>query len=174
MYKLVTVAVLALIGTSEAHKIYKHSGLSSQEKEDNFMMCNNEEADFEDGLSGFYENSSVKVIDGDDVKSTLLHHGNLGDKPMLVVSFHPQCGHCKTMKDDYIKLANEANTEGKVVVAATNMSLSSEFEDKLNLDGYPTVRYYTKAGHFEKFHDSKGRNFDGFKHFLQRKGFLKA
>ena len=86
------------------------------------MMCGIEEGDFEDGLTGFYEDSSVKVIDGEDVPKTLLKHGHLGDKPMLVVAYHPQCPHCKTMKDAYIKLANEANSEGKVVVAATNMS----------------------------------------------------
>ena len=92
---------------------------------------------------------------------------------MLVVAYHPQCPHCKTMVESFTKLAKEASEEDKVKIAAVNMSLSSDYESKLHLDGYPTVRYYTKAGHYEKFHDSHGRNYAGFKHFLQHKGFLK-
>ena len=169
MYKLVSLAVLALIGTSEAHKLLQNAmtSMSQVEGMDNLLQCKADEQGFEDGLEGFYENSAVTTLDGDNVPSHLLKHGKeFGDKPMLVVAYHPQCPHCKTMVNDYMKLATEANAEGKVGIAAVNMSLSSDSEDKLKLDGYPTVRFYTKPGHYEKFHDHKGRNYEGFKHFL--------
>ena len=42
---------------------------------------------------------------------------------------------------------------------------------KLGIEAFPTVRYYTKAGEFEKYHDPAGRHYAGFKHFLETKGF---
>ena len=94
MYKLSTLAVLALIGTSEGVKIHQ-TELASHDKEDNLFLSEVQAtSSFESGLTGFYEGTPVKVIDGDDIQKTLLNGGNIGDKPMLVVAYTPTCPHC--------------------------------------------------------------------------------
>ena len=179
MNKIAAVALMALAGTVEAAKlnlVQQSEAVSTTDafrpEENSLCMADadGEEGGFDTNVAGLYESSDVRLLDGRDAKKVLIK-GDGFDKPMLVVAYHPQCPHCHTMVTDFKQLAHELK-EKKIPVelAAINMSMEHT-SDKLGIDAFPTLRFYTKASEFSKYHDPAGRHYAGFKHFLQAKGF---
>lgn len=173
---ILSMAVLALLGSAQSVMIRQSNMSTIQDSPfdgDDFAQCTAdgfESIGFDSNVAGLYESSDVRLLDGHDAKRTLISGFDF-KYPILVVAYHPQCPHCHTMVADFKQLATEAKKDGtKVEIAAINMS-ADHTSKKLDIEAFPTVRYYGKAGEFEKYHDPAGRHYKGFKHFLELKGF---
>ena len=172
MNKIVAVAMLAMAGTAEAAKLNLVATPAPYDEDLSMCMAdlNGEMTGFDQNQPGLYEKSDVRLVDGADAKKVLIK-GEGFEKPMLVVAYHPQCPHCHHMVEDFKKLAHEMKEHKQgVELAAINMSMEHTSQ-KLGIEAFPTIRYYTKAGAFEKYHDKAGRHYVGFKSFLASKGF---
>lgn len=65
---------------------------------------------------------------------------NLKENQCAFVLFYADwCEHCQNFKPEYIKFADTAQF---LLVGAVNYDENKEFVDRLNLDGFPTVRIY--------------------------------
>ena len=86
------------------------------------QVCENTEAKgWGKNLPGFYENTAVVEIDGDAAAKKFT--GNSFAKPTLMVAYHPQCPHCKTIVQDITALATDINmNKVNAEVDAINMS----------------------------------------------------
>ena len=65
------------------------------------------------------------------------------NKFVFVEYYSPSCGHCARFAPDYEKLATqlkESNSE--FVIAAVDMSVEDEVASWVNVNGYPTLRFY--------------------------------
>ena len=169
------IAFTALVSSTQSVMIQKEaSGLPEENnffevEDDGLLMCKStKKTHWKHDLDGFYEDSDVKELDGEESLKTLNNKHHFGKNPIFVVAYHPQCPHCKTMVDDYKQLATDFK-DAKVTIAAINMSKAHKEQSELDVYEFPTVRFYTKAGHFEKFHGHH-RNYKGFKDFLTSKG----
>ena len=170
-----SLAILALLGVASAVTVQQRSTeLMEETISDEYELCSVEQDlnGFDSNVEGLYEKSDVRLLDGHDAKNVLIK-GHHFDKPILVVAYHPQCPHCHKMVDDFKKLATEiknSNLKDKVELAAINMSMDGTSDD-LEIEAYPTIRFYKAKNDFEKFHDIAGRHYKGFKNFLALRGF---
>ena len=118
-------------------------------------------------LPGLYDGTAVKQLDG----TAAIKHFQSGElfdgKPELLAFYHPQCPHCHTMINDFVKVANDVQD---VNVVAINMSKSDS--RALEVDGFPTIRLYKgKIG--MKEYDGNKRDYSGFVDFLKRENVTK-
>ena len=119
-------------------------------------------------LPGLYDGSDVINLDGKAAINELLQKSTLNNnKPDLVVAYHPQCPHCHTMVQDFKKLAQLVKAKNAPVnIVAVNMSKTMTKD--LEIDGFPTVRFYKGANKYDDC--EQRRNLEGFKKFLAAEG----
>merc|ERR1740117_2030087 len=135
--------------------------------EDEFCM-NKVEGGFDTNQPGLYDGSAVTQIDGDQAIQVLTSKTHLNDKTEFVAAYHPQCPHCHTMVADFKKLAQDAKDKNlPLEIVAINMSKTDP--EKAGIEGFPTVRLYTKEGEMKEF--EAHRNIAQFEQFLKLNGF---
>ena len=94
-----------------------------------------------------------------------------GDKPALVKFYAPWCGHCKAMKEDYIKLGD--GYEDDVVIAEVDADKYKELGTKYGVNGFPTLKYF-EAGSLKAEDYNGGRTLDDLKKYVVEKSGVKA
>ena len=170
MRTIAAIALLALASTTQAVQVQTSLAKDDIPYENEFAMCTQDQAEdamWDNNVAGFYADSDVRVVEGADVKKTIIN-GKGFTKPMLVVAYHPQCPHCKTVVPDFKALATELKKKNAAVeVVAVNMSMEHTTH-KFEIESYPTIRYYTKAGEFTAY--KGGRKLQGFETFLTKQG----
>jgi protein disulfide-isomerase-like protein len=82
----------------------------------------------------------------------------------MVKFYQSWCGHCKSMKPDWDKLANEASDS--VFIADVNCGEQEELCEKEGVGGYPTIKYYVDGKEHEF---NGGRSFDALNTFVDEK-----
>ena len=89
----------------------------------------------------------------------------------IVVPRLPQwCGHCKSLKPVYEKVASAFGAERKVVVAAVDATAARDVSSRFEVRGYPTIKFFprgTAAKEAEEYEG--GRSVDDFVAFLNNK-----
>lgn len=83
----------------------------------------------------------------------------------LVEFYAPWCGHCKSLKPTYEKLAQAFQSEEDVIVAAVDATAHRSLGDKYDVKGFPTIKFF-RAGAEEPEDYSGGRSLDDFVEFL--------
>jgi thiol-disulfide isomerase/thioredoxin len=76
---------------------------------------------------------------------------NEQSQPVFAIIYAPWCGHCKTSKPDFDRLASEYKGATKVMMI--NGDENKDLVKKMNVRGFPTMRYYPSGlnGQFEEF-----------------------
>eukprot|EP00388_Colpodella_angusta_P008256 GDKJ01022709.1.p1 GENE.GDKJ01022709.1~~GDKJ01022709.1.p1 ORF type:complete len:544 (+),score=153.92 GDKJ01022709.1:36-1634(+) len=110
-----------------------------------------------------------KFVASDVDKGIFLPENN--GKDFLILYYAPWCGHCKSMKADYVKLAEILKKEGQdnVVVAAMDATANDVAVDTIS--GYPTIVFYPAGNSKDKRLRNKvkyqgGRTLDDMYNFL--------
>jgi thiol-disulfide isomerase/thioredoxin len=75
------------------------------------------------------------------------------EHPALVVAYHPQCPHCKTIVEDIVQLATDvaANKVGATIDAINMSTLDAKQSAAIKVQSYPTIRLYTAPGEFKDY-----------------------
>merc|ERR1719424_2790660 len=91
-------------------------------------------------------------------------------KSLFVKFFAPWCGHCKKMKPDWDKLADELADSSKVLIADVDCTADGKpLCDAKGVKGFPTIKYFSPPD--EEGEDYKGgRDFDSLKKFALELG----
>ncbi|GAB1600815.1 protein disulfide-isomerase A5-like [Argonauta hians] len=99
----------------------------------------------------FGEESNVEKLSKSNFDSFLSEHSSA-----LVMFYAPWCGHCKTMKPEYIEAAatlKELNIDG--VLAAVDATEENEIRDQFKIKGFPTVKYFRNGEYKWDFNERK-------------------
>lgn len=86
----------------------------------------------EDNYRGPSE-EDVIVLDADSLEPTIYD----SDETWLLELYAPWCGHCKTLRPEWAKLAT--NLKGVAKVAKIDASVHRKFDSVFGLKGYPHV-----------------------------------
>lgn len=98
-----------------------------------------------------------------------------GSKNVLVKFYAPWCGHCKNMAEDYKTLAGGYGHAEDVVIAEVNADEHRSLGDKFDIQGFPTLKYFSKDGDVSKPDDYSGsRDLDSLLDFVREKTGIAA
>ncbi len=87
--------------------------------------------------------------------------------PEFVMIYADWCGHCKTAKPDFEKMAAESPLDiGSHKVYMRMVNGDSEEGKALKVQGYPTFRLYKPDGRMIEY--TGGRSVDQYKEFLKQ------
>eukprot|EP00164_Ancoracysta_twista_P005616 GFYU01007701.1.p2 GENE.GFYU01007701.1~~GFYU01007701.1.p2 ORF type:complete len:360 (-),score=136.52 GFYU01007701.1:149-1228(-) len=86
-------------------------------------------------------------------------------KDVLVEFYAPWCGHCKRLAPEYETAAKAFEKEDGVVVAKMDADKHSDFAQKYNIQGFPTIKFYSKQQKDGVDYEG-GREADAFVNFL--------
>merc|ERR1712086_742510 len=134
--KFTAAALLGLIAISTDAAQVNAIKISEAPIENDFI-CTETEAEakgWKNNLPGFYGATAVNFLTTDKF-----------EKPALVVAYHPQCPHCKTIVDDIVQLATDvaANKVGATIDAINMSTLDAKQSAAIKVQSYPTIRLYT-------------------------------
>jgi len=111
-------------------------------------------------LNFFTANAEVHDLTADNFAKFISENENT-----LVKFYAPRCGHCKAMKEDYIKASdNKEVTEANVKFAEIDATAHQEIGMKFGVQGYPTIKYFHNGVPTD--YDS-GRKEDDFVKFVK-------
>ena len=98
------------------------------------------QAEEEDKYRGPSE-EDVIVLDADTLEPTIYE----SEETWLLMLYAPWCGHCKTLRPEWAKLAT--NMKGVAKVAKVDASIHRKFDQVYGLKGYPHI-VLIPAGNF--------------------------
>ena len=167
--KFTVAALLGLIAVSTDVTSVNAIQISGAPVENDFLCTENEaeKKGWKNNLPGFYKDTKVTEYDGAKAVSFLTSEMK---QPALVIAYHPQCPHCKTIVDDVTQLAADvsANKVGASVDAINMSTLSAQQSEAIQVNSYPTIRLYTTPGQFVKYNGE--RTEAGYMAFLANNG----
>lgn len=82
----------------------------------------------------------VKTLDSSNFDSVIASGDNV-----LVEFYAPWCGHCKSLKPIYEKVAEAFANEKSCVVAALDATEANSIAQKYGVTGYPTLKIFTNG-----------------------------
>jgi len=104
---------------------------------------------------------NVKVIVGKNYKEVVLD----SDDDVLVEYYAPWCGHCKSLAPIYSSLAGKVHKTPGVVIA--KMDATANEVEGLNIQGFPTIKFYPKGKKNSPIEFNGDRTEEGFIKFLK-------
>ncbi|XP_071054309.1 protein disulfide-isomerase A3-like [Onthophagus taurus] len=116
-----------------------------------------------------------RIILGEDIQSAVIYtdetfHEKISESPTTLVMFYaPWCGHCKQLKPQYEKAAQELSTHDPAIVLA-KVDCTSDGEiicKELSIGGFPTLKLY-KFGTFIEDYDGR-RNVEDLVLYMKSK-----
>ncbi|XP_020917391.1 protein disulfide-isomerase A5 [Exaiptasia diaphana] len=114
------------------------------------------------------EPSSVYHLTDDDFEDVIKSH-----ESVLVMFYAPWCGHCKAMKPNYAKAADEIGIK-KVngILAAVDCTKHRKTAKKFEVNGYPTLKHFRNGKLGSEY--NHGRTTEDLVDFMSRIGEEKA
>lgn len=81
------------------------------------------------------------------------------NKQVFIEYYSSGCGHCIAFAPEYEKLATHLKEQNSdIVIAAVNMNEEEEVANWVNVNGYPTLRFYFNGVELEYNEDRKAEN----------------
>ena len=77
-----------------------------------------------------------------------------------------RCGHCKSLKPVYEKLAQAYARESNCVVAALDGDKYGDFMSRFNIQGFPTIKFFPKGGNKTPMDYQGGRDLSSLVKYL--------
>lgn len=83
-------------------------------------------------------------------------HKDIGSGKKLVLFYADWCGHCKTLKPEWDKAANEVNRNNQIKMIKINVGDSSNAKQQMiskryNIEGYPTILSFDSENNMKKY-----------------------
>lgn len=103
----------------------------------------------------------VKVIVGDTFEKLVLND----DKFVLLESYAPWCGHCKSLEPIYKELAEKVKSIKNLVIAKMDATLNEH--PSLNVKGFPTINFFKPGAKSSPETYSGERTLEGFLKYLK-------
>lgn len=110
----------------------------------------------------------VKIITGNTFRDLVID----SDKHVLLEVYAPWCGHCKQLAPIYDELAKKLQGINDIVIAKMD-GTANEYAG-LNVQGFPTLKFYKKGKKSSPMDFSGDRTVDGFIKFLEKETGIKV
>jgi protein disulfide-isomerase A1 len=107
---------------------------------------------------------NVKIIVGKNFDDVVINN----DNDVIVEYYAPWCGHCKTLAPIYASLATKLKDVSGVTIA--KMDATANEVDGLNIQGFPTIKFYPKGNKQNPIDYDGERTEEGFIKYLKEKG----
>ena len=105
----------------------------------------------------------IKHLTGDE-----FDHYMRFKETVLVMFYAPWCGHCKAMKADYARAAQQLTEEGvSHVLGAVDATVETELGKRFEIRGYPTIKLFSKGQVVEDY--KGGRKKDDIVKYIRQK-----
>merc|ERR1719411_1408501 len=96
-----------------------------------------------------------------------------GSKSVFAMFYAPWCGHCKSCKPDYAKVAASFADEPSVSIVSVDADKYKDLGSKYGVSGFPTLKFFPK-GSTEPEDYSKGRSAQDVVSFINDKAGTSA
>jgi len=107
---------------------------------------------------------NVKIVVGKNFDSVVINN----DKAVLVEYYAPWCGHCKSLAPIYAQLATKLKDNPNVVIA--KMDATANEVEGVNVQGFPTIKFYPKGNKQNPIDFNGERTEEGFIKYLKEQG----
>jgi len=104
---------------------------------------------------------NVRVLVGKNFEDVVLN----SDDDVLVEYYAPWCGHCKSLAPIYSSLAGKLQKAKGIVIA--KMDATANEVEGLNIQGFPTIKFYPKGKKNSPIDYNGDRTEEGFISFLK-------
>jgi len=91
------------------------------------------------------------------------------DVDAIVEFYAPWCGHCKSLKPTYERVARDFEGESKVVIAAVDATANQDLASRFGVQGYPTIKFFPRGENKEAEDYNMGRDEQSFVDFMNSK-----
>mgnify|MGYP002041465976 CR=1 FL=1 len=122
-----------------------------------------------DKLSAYHKSAPVPEDDGEDVKvivgDTFEKIVLSDDKYVLLESYAPWCGHCKSLEPIYKELAEKVKGVKNLVIA--KMDATANEHPSLNVKGFPTINFFKPGSKSSPDTYNGERTLEGFLKYLK-------
>lgn len=90
-------------------------------------------------------------------------------KNVLVKFYAPWCGHCKSLAPIFDKVADDYAFESDVIIAKLDADAHKSIKDKVDISGFPTLKFYPKGENAEVIDYDGDRSQEAFLAFINEK-----
>lgn len=88
------------------------------------------------------------------------------EKNVFVMFYAPWCGHCHKMMPTWKEFSGMYNLKGDTIIARLDATAYKDLAKKYKIQGYPTIRLFTKKNKSGTLEYQGNRELSGFQQFL--------